>query len=117
MRRSVNFVAFCSAVLLLASAGCGGPTILPVKEGKKCELQIVSFSVVASPLINPTTDGQPRPVQMRIYQLKDDDSWGQQAWLQIVNSLRFLNNRFSKLPILRHFDQGQDVHVMIFANN
>jgi type VI secretion system protein VasD len=59
-------------VLLLTATGCGGPTILPVKEGKKCEIQVVSLSIVASPLINPTIDGEPRPVQMRIYQLKDD---------------------------------------------
>lgn len=60
------------AVAVLASAGCGGPTILPVKESKPCEVQVVSLTVVASPLINPTLDGEPRPVQMRIYQLKDD---------------------------------------------
>jgi type VI secretion system protein VasD len=55
-----------------AALGCGGQTILPVKEPKKCDLQIVSLSVIASPLINPTLDGEPRPVAMRIYQLKDD---------------------------------------------
>jgi type VI secretion system protein VasD len=56
----------------LLLAGCGGPTILPVKEGKKCEIQVVSLAVVASALINPTLEAEPRPVQMRIYQLKDD---------------------------------------------
>ncbi|MDB5216758.1 MAG: Type secretion lipoprotein/VasD [Myxococcaceae bacterium] len=56
----------------LLLAGCGGPTILPVKEGKKCEIQVVSLAVVASPLINPTLEAEARPVQMRIYQLKDD---------------------------------------------
>lgn len=69
MRRASSVV---SALLLLAAAGCGGQTILPVKEGKKCELQVVSLTIVASPLINPTIDGEARPVQMRIYQLKDD---------------------------------------------
>ena len=56
----------------LLAAGCGGQTILPVKEEKKCEIQVVSLSVIASPTINPTTEGETRPVQMRIYQLKDD---------------------------------------------
>lgn len=60
------------ALLVLVAAGCGGQTILPVKEGKKCEIQVVSLSIVAAPLINPTLDGEPRPVQLRIYQLKDD---------------------------------------------
>ncbi|HVJ90951.1 MAG TPA: type VI secretion system lipoprotein TssJ [Labilithrix sp.] len=72
MRRIASFWALCAAPLLVASAGCGGPTILPVKEPKKCELQIVSLAIVASPLINPTLDGQTRPVEMRIYQLKND---------------------------------------------
>jgi len=54
------------------AVGCGGQTILPVKEGKKCEVQVVSLTIVASPVINPTIDGEARPVQMRIYQLKDD---------------------------------------------
>ena len=57
---------------LAVTAGCGSQTILPVKEGKKCEIQVVSLSVIASPTINPTTEGETRPVQMRIYQLKDD---------------------------------------------
>jgi type VI secretion system protein VasD len=61
-----------AAALLCGVVGCGGSTILPVKEGKRCELQIVSLSIVASPQINPTIDGEPRPVQLRIYQLKDD---------------------------------------------
>jgi type VI secretion system protein VasD len=58
---------------LLGSAGCGGePTPPPAAPGKKCEVQVVSLSVVASPSINPTLDGETRPVQLRIYQLKDD---------------------------------------------
>ena len=62
-----------ASVLALAGTACGGtPTILPVKEAKACEIQIVSLSVVSSPRINPTVDGETRPVQMRIYQLKDD---------------------------------------------
>jgi type VI secretion system protein VasD len=51
---------------------CGGPTIVPIPTAKKCEIQVVSLSVIASALINPTIDGETRPVQLRIYQLKDD---------------------------------------------
>ena len=48
--------------------------MLPVKESRKpCELQIVGLTVVASPRLNPTTDGESRPVLMRIYQLKEDN--------------------------------------------
>lgn len=60
------------ATTLTTIVSCGSQTILPVKEGKKCEIQVVSLSVIASPTINPTTEGETRPVQMRIYQLKDD---------------------------------------------
>ncbi len=68
MRRGVVFL-----LLAVGASACGGaPTILPVKEGKKCEIQVVSLTVVASSAINPTIDGEPRPVQLRIYQLKDD---------------------------------------------
>ncbi len=51
---------------------CASPPLPPAKEAKKCEVQMVSLSIIASPIINPTVDGEPRPVQMRIYQLKDD---------------------------------------------
>ncbi|MBX3231378.1 MAG: type VI secretion system lipoprotein TssJ [Labilithrix sp.] len=60
-------------VVFALLVSCGGKeTILPLKEDKKCEVQVVSLSIVASPSINPTIDGETRPVQMRIYQLKDD---------------------------------------------
>jgi type VI secretion system protein VasD len=58
--------------LALVAAGCGEQTILPIKEPKKCDIQVVSLSVIAAPVINATLDGEPRPVQLRIYQLKDD---------------------------------------------
>jgi type VI secretion system protein VasD len=65
---------FARAVLVLTSAAAAscGAAAAPVVEAKKCEIQTVSMSVIASPRINPTLDGEARPVQMRIYQLKDD---------------------------------------------
>ena len=71
-QRSSRGLSGGAALLLLVSAGCGGASILPVKEGKKCEVQVVSLTIVASPTINQTLDGEARPVQMRIYQLKGD---------------------------------------------
>ena len=50
-------------------ASCGQRDVV-VQAPKQCELQIVSLTVLASPFINPTDAGQPRPVQLRIYQLK-----------------------------------------------
>ncbi len=60
------------AALAATTLGCATAPLPPVKEGKKCEVQVVSLSVIAAPVINPTLEGEPRPVQMRIYQLKDD---------------------------------------------
>jgi len=67
-----SFIALMALMPFAASCGGGQPSILPVKDDKKCEVQVVSLSVIASPAINPTVDGETRPVQMRIYQLKDD---------------------------------------------
>ena len=62
------------AVLLAAAAtiaSCfGAPTVPPAVT--KCDMQTVSMNIVASATINPTLEGEARPVQMRIYQLKDD---------------------------------------------
>jgi type VI secretion system protein VasD len=67
-----------STMLLMVGAlafptisGCG-QTILPIKEPKKCDLQFVTLSIIAAQQLNPTDTGEPRPVQLRIYQLQDD---------------------------------------------
>jgi type VI secretion system protein VasD len=64
---AVAFVPVAAASTMLASCGQRDIAVLAPKQ---CELQIVSLTVIASPLINPTVDGAPRPVQLRIYQLK-----------------------------------------------
>ena len=68
------------SVLMLVAIACGvvavigacGQTAAPPKEPDACKLQIVDLSILASPRINPTDDGQARPVQTRIYQLSSD---------------------------------------------
>lgn len=64
------------AVVLLALVCAVGiacsPTIVPVKEPDNCKLQVVDMTILASPRINPTEKGEPRPVQTRIYQLSTD---------------------------------------------
>ncbi len=60
--------------LLAPAAGIlscfGAPAAAPPVA--KCDMQTVSMSIIASPTINPTVEGEARPVQFRIYQLKDD---------------------------------------------
>jgi type VI secretion system protein VasD len=72
--RSASRGAALGSLLTVAMlCGCGSSTILPVKDAAKaCELQTVKLSVIASTRLNPTTEGEPRPVVLRIYQLKDD---------------------------------------------
>jgi type VI secretion system protein VasD len=56
------------AILFVA---CGGVTPAP-EVPKKCPPQSVVVSLLASPSVNPTPNGAPRPVVVRIYQLKND---------------------------------------------
>jgi len=74
-------------VLLLASGlgvfACSSSSPAP-KEPEKCKQQILSSAIIASPHINPSPEGEPRPVQVRLYQLKTDtkllNSSFEQVW-------------------------------------
>jgi type VI secretion system protein VasD len=68
--RGTAVLVSTTAAFLLASCSPAPPP--PVAPTKKCDIQTVSLVVVASPVINPTEEGEARPVQLRIYQLKDD---------------------------------------------
>ncbi|HEX2673665.1 MAG TPA: type VI secretion system lipoprotein TssJ, partial [Polyangiaceae bacterium] len=72
-RRKLGTLALLLSGLLAAGgiSGCSTPQA-PAKEAGKCTLQIVTASIISSPHINPTELGEPRPVQVRIYQLKGD---------------------------------------------
>jgi type VI secretion system protein VasD len=75
MRRSVRLGSWSRAGLLccaIAGLGACGSTPAVVKEPEPCELQMVTVAVIAAPRINPTDGGEPRPVQLRLYQLKND---------------------------------------------
>ncbi len=78
--------------------------ILPVKEPKKCDLQIVTLTVIASPVINPTTEtGAARPVQLRIYQLTSDvriqNASFEQIWKKDKETLQDDLVKVDELPI------------------
>ncbi len=62
-----------AGLLALCTIGCssGGPA---PKAAEPCKLQVLTSSIIASPHINPTESGEPRPVQVRLYQLKSDTS-------------------------------------------
>jgi len=83
-RRWVGTVALLFSGLLAASSinGCSTPQA-PAKEAGKCTLQVVSASIISSPHINPTELGEPRPVQVRVYQLKSDTRFQNAAFEDI----------------------------------
>ena len=58
-------------VLSLAALSCAGAPP-PVQAPAKCPPQNVTVSLLASPTINPTSQGETRPVVIRVYQLKSD---------------------------------------------
>ena len=57
--------------VLLALVSCAGATPAP-QAPKSCAQQAVTISILSSQAINPTPAGQPRPVVVRVYQLKND---------------------------------------------
>jgi type VI secretion system protein VasD len=59
----------CVALTLAQACGSSTP---PPKEAEECDLQIVTSAVITSKYINPSESGEPRPVQVRLYQLKND---------------------------------------------
>jgi type VI secretion system protein VasD len=73
-RASLLVVAVATAIVGVGAvvACSGSQTIVPVKDPAGCTLQVVGMTIIASPNINQEVDGSPRPVQLRIYQLKTD---------------------------------------------
>jgi type VI secretion system protein VasD len=77
LRLHATFVvtAATAAALALGGAGvaCSSSQPVVVQPPKTCTLQIVGMTIIASKKINPEVDGNPRPVQLRLYQLKTDN--------------------------------------------
>jgi len=56
-------------VSALSIAGCSPP---PAVAPKPCDIQIVTLNLYAADNINPNEKGNPRPVVIRLYQLRND---------------------------------------------
>lgn len=73
--RALTFAALALAAPLAVGAvgiACSSQTVVPIQAAQGCTLQVVGMTIIASPKINPEDDGSPRPVQLRLYQLKTD---------------------------------------------
>jgi type VI secretion system protein VasD len=60
-----------AAAIGVVLVACAGTVPTPETPGK-CPPQSVTISLLASGAVNPTPNGAPRPVVVRIYQLKND---------------------------------------------
>lgn len=75
MKRGLPFVVALVGLVgsLVAPPACS-PTVLPIKEPDDCKYQEVTLSIISSGDTNRATNGEPRPVQLRVYQLGSDTS-------------------------------------------
>jgi type VI secretion system protein VasD len=84
-----------------ALVGCSSVTV--PKETPACTLQVVGLTVIASPMLNPEVDGAPRPVQLRLYQLKTDtrieNASFDEIWKDDKNTLQDDLVKVDELPI------------------
>jgi len=75
-RAGTTFLVTLALTAGIAAGGlgvaCSSSQPVIVQPPKSCTLQIVGMTIIASPKINPEEDGSPRPVQLRLYQLKTD---------------------------------------------
>lgn len=62
--------AALAALGIVSVPACSSPA--PAKEPEPCDVQIVTLNIYASDNINPNENGNPRPVVVRLYQLKGD---------------------------------------------
>ena len=61
-----------------------GCTQAPVpQQAEPCDRQVLSAAVIATPYINPTESGEARPLQLRLYQLKNDVSFRNASFNEI----------------------------------
>ncbi|AUX34338.1 MULTISPECIES: type VI secretion system lipoprotein TssJ [Sorangium] len=71
------------AGLPAAVAGCASPAPPPAAP-EPCDVQIVTLSIYASDNINPNENGNPRPVVVRLYQLKSSARMENATYDQIL---------------------------------
>jgi type VI secretion system protein VasD len=136
MSRSTKRFLRAAVVVSLVGAGAAASfvacksEILPVKEPKRCTLQTVGLTVLASDRLNPTNEGEPRPVILRIYQLKNDvglqNAKFEEIWqddktalgddLVKVDELAVYPNSRSEVKFERDDSAGYVVPVALFRN-
>jgi type VI secretion system protein VasD len=77
LRPRLRFARFGTALALLlgaalASASACSSNTVAIREPEQCKLQMLKLTVISSPDMNRAENGEPRPVQLRLYQLASD---------------------------------------------
>ncbi|WP_437995543.1 type VI secretion system lipoprotein TssJ [Sorangium sp. So ce185] len=80
---AATLAAAALAGLPAAVAGCTSPAPPPAAP-EPCDVQIVTLSIYASDNINPNENGNPRPVVVRLYQLKSSARMENATYDQIL---------------------------------
>jgi type VI secretion system protein VasD len=66
---ALAFAGLGAGGLAACLTGCSTP---PAQAPKACDVQVVTLNIYANDNINPNEHGNPRPVVVRLYQLKND---------------------------------------------
>jgi type VI secretion system protein VasD len=67
-----RLAAISLAVSAFASLGATCGPQAPVEPPKPCDVQVVTLNIYAADNINPNENGNPRPVVVQLYQLKNE---------------------------------------------
>ena len=81
-----RLAAISLAVSAFASLGATCAPPAAVEPPKPCDVQIVTLNIYAADNINPNENGNPRPVVVRLYQLKNEVRMENATYDQILLS-------------------------------
>jgi type VI secretion system VasD/TssJ family lipoprotein len=79
LRRRFGFTVLLAG--WFGGVACSPPT--PAEPPAKCDTQVVHVAIIGSPNLNLSSGGESRPVQVRLYQLKNDVTFRNTAFADI----------------------------------
>ncbi len=83
-----RLAALSLALTAFASLGATCGPAAPVEPPKPCDVQIVTLNIYAADNINPNENGNPRPVRVQLYQLKNEVRMENATYDQILNNAK-----------------------------
>jgi len=83
-----RLAAIALALSAFASLGATCAPAAPVEPPKPCDVQIITLNIYAADNINPNENGNPRPVRVQLYQLKNEVRMENATYDQILNNAK-----------------------------